>query len=95
MALSLIVARTSRALPNPVTALRTRMAETVSPLGRHAERVAAVISTSVVLTWLGVRVAASFGAPVGDTGELDTAAIVVLGYVLGGITGLPGQKPRA
>jgi hypothetical protein len=70
------------------------MTETASPLGRYADRVAAIISSAVVLTWLGVRVAASLGQPVGDTGELDTAAIVVLGYVLGGITGLPG-KPAA
>lgn len=73
------------------------MAETSSPLGRFADAVSAIVTVSVVLTFLAVHglliVAPILGLPAStaDTAQVDTVAVAVIGYVLGGI-GLGGRS---
>lgn len=74
------------------------MSETVSPLGRFSDAVAAIITTAVVLTFLLVHALLIVAPIVGlavpdrpDTSQVDVVAVATIGYVLGGI-GL-GSRP--
>lgn len=74
------------------------MMETTSPLGRFADLVSAIVTVAVVLTFLAIHgllvIAPIVGLPSDarpDTAQIDTVAVAVIGYVLGGVI---GAKPR-
>lgn len=54
-----------------------------SPLGRFGPIVATIVATSVVLAALTVHLAAVFGQGTGTDPFIDSAALLVIGVVLG------------
>lgn len=60
-----------------------------SPLGKYSDVTAAIVAAAVVILWAvahgALIVAAALGAPAGivDTSQVDLAATLVLGVVLG------------
>ena len=69
-------------------------ADSASPLGRYGAIVATIVSVSVVLTALAIHVAAAFGYSAGTDPFIDSAALLVIGVVLGA-SALGGQAQAA
>lgn len=65
-----------------------------SPLGRYGAVVASLVAVSVVLTALAIHVAAAFGYSDGTDPFIDSAALLVIGVVLGA-SALGGQAAQA
>jgi hypothetical protein len=76
------------------------MTETSSPLGRHADTVAAIVTVAVTLTFVGIHgIAPLLGVPVpADTTQIDFVFSAVLGYVFAGVAkgtrSEPAPAPR-
>lgn len=57
---------------------------TSSPLGKYSDIAATLVSVAVVLAWLSIHGALILGvAHAGDTSQVDTAATLIIGVIVG------------